>query len=315
MTTRPVQGEKENALAAEKTHKSTRPTGLRGARNLMRLHEHLAGDDEKREEVEGRLLGLSQHSSPVGKNPPGALTRMVAMLELEHRLSDSMWEDLCTRLQAAGPDPVALCDAITEWGRAPGHALCSEATGLAADAQYAHLVMTSELAKWLRKELGEFVETEAVDWLRSLTKLDLEAQRRRLAGVRLREYTMWATFRPPDSSGDPVGHLPSEARRICRCLGLCRRYLGKDLIVVCYRLPGGTRPHIPTVATVACGDVWSEYWQPSPPGCPHGLTQPHAEYRHARSCPEVVHEPVTGDCLSRELRELPSPTRQTRPQR
>lgn len=265
----------------------------------MYLHDHLGSDPTRLQAMKDCLLQLSQCRPPPTKGPPGAVPRMVALIWAEHRLPDAVWEDLCKRLLSAGSDLAHAIKAIVTWGRVPGHALCIGASDIDSGAMYATFVTSSVFCKWLRKQKEYFSsDTEAYEWLmRAVQDRRVLSQRRTLDGIRLREYTMWATFNPPNGTGDPTAHLPVEAADICACLALSKDYLGEELLTLCYQLPAGVQPHIPTVATVVAGEPWSEYWQPSPHGDTCGRSQPYAENPRAYSCPEVVHEPVEATCL------------------
>ena len=113
-------------------------------------------------------------------------------------------------------------------------------------------------------------------------------------------YVMWATFDHENPGGDPFAQMPDEAHAIRAQLGLDPNDSG-DMLLFVYTLPGGTPARFPTICDAYAGDAWLRYFRPALPSDTCGWTMTW-DAGEEPPCPEVVHEPVTGDTLTEPLR-------------
>lgn len=118
------------------------------------------------------------------------------------------------------------------------------------------------------------------------------------------KHLMWSTFDKNNLSAGPFQHnLPPGKDGIACSLGL--ELSTEPLILIEYTLPPDNIPHIPTIANAYAGGDWQAFFRPQ---CyapyPYGETFPNTAMPGGRSCPEVVHEPITAHNLVNSIRQI-----------
>ena len=119
---------------------------------------------------------------------------------------------------------------------------------------------------------------------------------------KLGEYAMWGFFQPHEGVG-PFQELGIEREYICARLGLPREAAKDQIVCYEYLVPHGIEAKIPRVVEAYAGAPWNCYFrtqQESDKSLGHGRTRVWDELleKNERGLPEIVHAPVTGDCLT-----------------
>jgi hypothetical protein len=140
-------------------------------------------------------------------------------------------------------------------------------------------------------------EKHAQSSFRALLSKPLNVARERLQNKFLGKFVMWATLNPDDSQGNPFDGMPTDADGIRALLGLEPNEKGEDLFLFVYALPADVEPMFPTIADAQ----WRSLFRPAPPNAKWGLTMPWPEINTEMPRPEVVHQPVKGECLTKPI--------------
>jgi len=127
------------------------------------------------------------------------------------------------------------------------------------------------------------------------------------ADIALGVYVMWATFNTDGRA--PFEDLPTTADGIRAALGLSKTHEHEPLLLLEYTLEPG-KAIMPRVTEAYAGPTWTHYFRPA--GLlerkrGYGRTFPWDELAEQNGAgePEIVHEPITGRCLTSPIVEKP----------
>ena len=122
----------------------------------------------------------------------------------------------------------------------------------------------------------------------------------RMRRTALGKYVMWATYCRSNPYLNPFELLGGTANELHDSLGLNPADRGKPILLFVYEPPTDLDLRYPTVADAQ----WYHQFRPVPndPTVDSGLTLP---LRAELVCqPEVVHEPIMGDTIRKEIKEI-----------
>ncbi len=234
--------------------------------------------------LQERLDVLSRHN--LGR-------QFVINLKAEARFTIAIWQTLHQTFLNASPDPDSLRTAFIDAFRP--YILNGGSIPTPWPTHYGRATPENIFADLLVKQGKATSRTAAKRFLRNLMSKSLPIVQQRLAHKEIGQYMIWATFNEDNPNGDPFEKLPDDAEGIRAGLGLDPNYTG-DMILLTYYLPVGVEPLYPTVAD-GYSSGWNYYYRPSYTDERYGRTLCWLGRADVSPCPEVVHKPVTGDCL------------------
>lgn len=262
----------------------------------MTFEEFLQGlsDDNERDAVRARWTQCAETLKKTGTQRQFAIN-----FTGESRLSKAAWKEVEQAIMKRNPDAPRLQQALTEAFRA--HTLTGDPIS-PTPAPLGRAVTRGRFEELMRHHHVFDTDDEKDQFMADLldTGATTAFTRDQLRGRLLANYVMWATLNYENPGGDPFAKMPDEAHAIRARLGLDPNDSG-DMLLFVYTLPGGTPARFPTICDAYAGDAWLRYFRPALPSDTCGWTMTW-DAGEEPPCPEVVHEPVTGDTLTEPLR-------------